>query len=95
MKLKALFLIIVMTLVASSLAACGGKRAKDDSQVKVQETASSDITSPPNVAKDVFEPEEETNAGDTISYDEWRRKREAQLNAASIDDSEEDSEDEE
>lgn len=75
MKLKNFYLIIGLIVISSSLSACGGKRAK--SEEPVAEVRGDDITRPPTVVKEVVEQEVERDAGDTISYEEWLRKREA------------------
>lgn len=55
------------------LSACGGGKKE-----VVAEEPTSDITRPPQVEK-VSAPQEEAIAeGETISFDEWRKRREAE-----------------
>lgn len=62
--------ILVFTCLLFS--ACGGKKET------ISEEPVVDITRPPQTVKDAAKPaqEEETNPDETISYDEWRRRRE-------------------
>ena len=76
MKLKTVHLILALLLISSSLSACGGKRAKAEQGVAVD--SSGDITRPPSVVKEVVEQEVERDGSETISYEEWLRKRDAQ-----------------
>lgn len=72
-KGAASWLIVIMVSVV--LSACGGKNksvAKQAEESKV--TTTSDITRPPAVIKEVTV-EEESNPDETISFDEWRRRR--------------------
>ena len=65
-----------MALACFILSACGGKRAA------VDQTAAEnipDITRPPKVAKHQAPVEVEKKPDETVSYDEWKRRRDAQL----------------
>jgi hypothetical protein len=74
-RLKTVFLIVLL----GSLAACGGKKARDSADLAKEVSSSagtqSDITRPPEVIKEVQNQEQETNPDETISFDEWRRRR--------------------
>ena len=60
-----------MVFACLLLLACGGKKET------ISEEPIVDITRPPQTVKDVAKPaQEETNPDETISYDEWRRRRE-------------------
>lgn len=73
MKLNTLTLMTGLLVMTVSLSACGGKRTKTEKL----DVATGDITQPPNVSKTV-KVQEPQKAGETISYEEWLRKREAQ-----------------
>jgi len=84
MKLKTFYLLIGLLVISGSLSACGGKRAK--AEKNTEQVATGDITQPPSVVKEVVEPEAERDGTETISYDEWRKKREIQALPSSSDD---------
>lgn len=59
------------------LSACGGKKESVDGEPVT------DITRPPQTVKDAAEEvQQETNPDETISYDEWRRRRQQEAEEA-------------
>lgn len=73
---KTMLKIGLVALTCFTLSACGGKRAPVDA-ANAENTP--DITRPPKVAKNEVPVEVEKNPDETVSYDEWKRQREAQL----------------
>ena len=67
--------LTVLILLAGLMTACGPKRVAPEEAVVAN---TKDITRPPSVTKDRAPSETESNPDETISYDEWRRRREAQ-----------------
>lgn len=65
---------IPIFLAALLIAACGGKAAKQTADAEAKSTE--DITRPPVFVKEVDKPAVESNPDETISYDEWRKRRE-------------------
>ena len=55
------------------ISACGGKKKAVSGDANV-----ADITRPPTVEKDTTPVEEAFVEGETVSFDEWRKRREAQ-----------------
>lgn len=71
--------IIKISLIAASclvLSACGGSKK---TPVQVDAANSTDITRPPVIVKDEKAVEAEKNPEETISFDEWKKKRDAEL----------------
>lgn len=66
--LKSAFVVICVAMIA----ACGGKKAANSEVVAAPK---GDITRPPKVAKTDEVVAEELNPNETISFDEWRRKK--------------------
>lgn len=64
--------IVPLLLAILLIAACGSKAAKQPSEAKT----TGDITRPPSFVKQTNEPEAESNPDETVSYDEWRKRRE-------------------
>ena len=63
--------VAVLVFTCLMFSACGGKKET------ISEEPVTDITRPPQTVKDAAKPaQEETNPDETISYDEWRRRRE-------------------
>lgn len=66
----------LLALTCFTLSACGGNR-KAASEADIANT--SDITRPPLIAKNRLPEEAEKNPDETVSYDEWKRRRDAEL----------------
>lgn len=72
-------LLIVSSLL---LSACAGKSVKANADEAAKVEPVGDITRPPKLVTGSDRGvAEETNPSETISYDEWRRRREAELNS--------------
>lgn len=65
----------LLLFVSISIAACGGNK-KAVSEAEVADVA--DITRPPVVDKDANPVEEAVAEGETVSFDEWRKRRQAE-----------------
>ena len=70
---------IVFLSIAVSVSACGSKRVAPAEAI-VSNTK--DITRPPIVDKSEAAADAEIKPGETVSYDEWRRRREAEKSEA-------------
>lgn len=66
----------LLAITCLTLSACGGNR-KVASEADVANA--SDITRPPLIAKNRVPEETEKNPDETISYDEWKRRKDAEL----------------
>jgi len=67
--------IILILFASASLSACAGRSAEPVSSESVE-----DITRPPQMVKaEQREVIEESDPEETISFDEWRRQRQAEL----------------
>lgn len=64
--------VSLIGLTCLILSACGGNK-KPAADVEIANA--SDITRPPAVVKDRLPVEAESDPDETISYDEWKRKR--------------------
>lgn len=58
------------------ISACGSKKIPAD-EAEVANT--SDITRPPSIVKNRKPAESESNPNETISYDDWKRRRDAEI----------------
>ena len=67
--------ILVCVAVAVSVSACGSKKV---APTEAAIANSNDITRPPKIIKEQQPVETESNPNETISYDEWRRRRDAE-----------------
>lgn len=67
--------LLLCLLVAAFLSACGAKKLAPEEATTAN---TKDITRPPTVVKTQAPVESESNPDETISYDEWRRRREAE-----------------
>lgn len=75
MTMNSISKLALLLFLSISISACGGKK-KAASQVDDVNVA--DITRPPVVEKDVAPEEADVSDGETVSFDEWRKRREAQ-----------------
>jgi len=75
--------LILVIALTGLVTACGGKKP---APVDVDVANTKDITRPPSITLNRAPQETETNPDETISYDEWRRRREAELKAAEVSD---------
>ena len=69
--------LTALLMICLSIAACGGKKQA----APAEEQPVADITRPPQMVKE--EPREVVEEGDpdeTVSYEEWQRRRQAELN---------------
>lgn len=75
MKMNSISKLALLLFLSISISACGGnkKAAPQDGAENV-----ADITLPPVVEKDVAPAEATVADGETVSFDEWRKRREAQ-----------------
>jgi len=71
--------ITLVVLAVTLLTACAGK--KTTTEAAETKDAVADITRPPQTVKREREVVEETNPDETISFDEWRKRRQAELEA--------------
>lgn len=73
--------ITFLVFAGLMLSACAGKKAatNTDSTNSAKQGTVADITRPPQMIKGEKEVVEESNPDETISYDEWRKRREAEL----------------
>jgi len=71
--------ITLAVLAVTLLTACAGKKTTTEA-TQTKETVA-DITRPPQTVKREREVVEETNPDETISFDEWRKRRQAELEA--------------
>ncbi|MFT6406735.1 MAG: hypothetical protein ACJAQ6_000145 [Arenicella sp.] len=67
--------LALLLIVSFSISACGGNK-KAASQSTVIDTG--DITRPPVVEKDINTADTTSPEGETVSFDEWRKRREAE-----------------
>ena len=65
--------LTLLLLLGFLISACGGKKKTSPDGANVV-----DITRPPIVEKDTTPVEEAVAEGETVSFDEWRKRREAQ-----------------
>jgi len=66
--------IALLLLLSFSISACGGKKKAVSSEV----VDTNDITRPPTVEIGSTPVDEAVAEGETVSFDEWRKRREAQ-----------------
>ena len=66
---------LLLLFILASISACGGKK-KPAPTAKVTDTG--DITRPPVIEKDFNPIEEAVAEGETVSFDEWRKRRQAE-----------------
>jgi len=66
--------IALLLLLSFSISACGGKKKAVSSEV----VDTNDITRPPTVEIGSIPVDEAVAEGETVSFDEWRKRREAQ-----------------
>ncbi len=71
--------VILMLFAGMMLSACAGKKTKANSSESEQPVA--DITRPPQMVRAEQEVVEESDPDETISFDEWRKRRQAELDA--------------
>jgi len=70
--------LALLLFISVSISACGGiKKAASTDNVANTE----DITRPPVVEKDTTPVETAVADGETVSFDEWRKRRQAELEA--------------
>lgn len=75
--------LVLLLFVSISISACGGNKkstSKGNTANPAKEIAANtgDITRPPVVEKDVVTAESTSTDGGTISFDEWRKRRQAE-----------------
>lgn len=75
MTINSISKVTLLLFLSISISACGGNK-KASSQTTATDT--SDITLPPVVEKDTAPVEAAVPEGETISFDEWRKRREAE-----------------
>lgn len=68
--------ILKVSLICLALSACGGNKKPE---AVVEAVNADDITRPPSVVKNRKPAESESNPEETISYEEWKRKRDAEI----------------
>lgn len=75
MKMNSISKLALLLFLSISISACGGnkKAAPQASATNVD-----DITLPPVIEKDSAPEEAAAVDGETVSFDEWRKRREAQ-----------------
>lgn len=67
--------LALLLFLSFSISACGGnKKAASESSV----VQTSDITRPPVVEKGVITADTASPEGEAVSFDEWRKRRDAQ-----------------
>jgi len=66
--------LALLLLLSASISACGGNK-KPEAQASVD--TADDITRPPVIEKGTAPVEEAAAEGETVSFDEWRRRRDA------------------
>jgi hypothetical protein len=77
MKINNILKVSLIGLTCFVLSACGGnKKPAEEAAV----ANGSDITRPPSIVKDRLPSETVKNPDETISFDEWKKKRDAELN---------------
>lgn len=72
--------LVLLLILAVSISACGlnkKKVSKAKSATENVAAVSGDITRPPEVEKDLNPLEEAVADGETVSFDEWRKRRQA------------------
>jgi hypothetical protein len=67
--------LALLLFVSFSISACGGNKK---SVAEASIVNADDITRPPEVEKDVITADTTTAEGETVSFDEWRKRREAE-----------------
>lgn len=72
--------LIVVAISALLLSSCAGKKnVVQENDVEKQQTAvAGDVTTPPNSLENSVEAIEESNPDETVSYEQWKRKQEAE-----------------
>ena len=75
MNMNSISKLALLLLLSISISACGGNK-KTESQVSTSKTT--DITRPPVVEKELVSAEQATADGETVSFDQWRKRREAE-----------------
>jgi len=67
--------LALLLFVSFSISACGGNKkvAAEGSNAQTD-----DITRPPVVEKDVITADTTSPEGETVSFDEWRKRRDAE-----------------
>ena len=68
--------VSIIGLTCFVLSACGGNRKPAEDAVAAN---SPDITRPPSIVKNRLPSETVKNPDETISFDEWKKKRDAEL----------------
>ena len=75
MNMNSISKLSLLLFVSLSISACGGNKKAASSEGVANEN---DITRPPVVEKDTAPVETAAADGETVSFDEWRRRREAE-----------------
>lgn len=67
--------LALLIFVSISISACGGKKKASPETIAAN---ANDITRPPVVEKDTAPVEQAAADGETVSFDEWRKRRDAE-----------------
>ena len=81
MTMNSISKLALLLFVSIAISACGGNKkttSKASGANKASVANTGDITRPPVVEKDVARAETAAADGETISFDEWRKRREAE-----------------